>query len=69
MIARKLKLDILERAAWTALQTFAAMYIVGGVGGWKPALAAAVAAGLSVIKGSAASRIGNKESASTVTSV
>lgn len=64
--------DIIERAFWTALQAFVAVYAVGGVGGSAAAKAAgiaAVAAGLSVIKGAFASKIGNPDSASTFPSV
>lgn len=65
----KLQSDILERAGWTFVQAFLGFWAVGGVGGWKAALAAGAAAALSVIKGSAASYYGNKESASTVRSI
>ena len=42
------------------------MYTVGSVDGLKSAGAAAVAAGLSVIKGFAATKIGDPESAATL---
>jgi hypothetical protein len=64
--------DIIERAFWTALQAFVAVYAVGGVGGSAAAKAgaiAAVAAGISVIKGAFASKIGNPDSASSVPSI
>lgn len=61
----KLQLDILERAGWTFVQAFIAFWAVGGIGGWKAALASAVAASISVLKGSASSFYGNKESASS----
>ena len=62
----KLQLDILERAVWTALQAFIAFWVAGGVGGWKAGLAAAVAAGLSAVKGSISSFYGNRDSASSI---
>lgn len=65
----KLQLDILERAFWTALQAFVAFWLAGGAGGWKAGLAAAIGAGLSILKGSIASFFGNKESASTIPTI
>jgi hypothetical protein len=62
----KLIKDIIERAVWTALQTFAAVYTVGGVDELKSAATAAVAAGISVIKGVAATKVGDPKSASTL---
>lgn len=62
----KLHKDILERALWTAAQTFLAVYTVGSVDELKSAVTAAVAAGISVIKGFAATKIGDKESAATL---
>lgn len=62
----KLIKDIIERAIWTAVQTFAAVYTVGGIDELKSAGTAAVAAGISVIKGFAATKIGDPKSASTL---
>lgn len=62
----KLQRDIIERAVWTFVQAFVAFYAIGGVGGWKTALASAGAAAISVIKGSIASRWGNPHSASSL---
>lgn len=64
----KLQKDILERALWTAAQAFVAVYTVGGVDELKSAAAAAVAAGISVIKGFVATKIGDPESAATLKS-
>jgi hypothetical protein len=66
MIDQKLIKDVLERALWTAVQTFIAVYAVGGVDQAKAAATAAAAAGLSVVKGFAATKIGNKDSAATL---
>jgi len=62
----KLYKDIIERAVWTAVQAFVAVYTVGGVDELKSAATAAVAAGISVIKGFAATKIGDTESAATL---
>jgi hypothetical protein len=62
----KLHKDIIERAIWTAAQAFFAIYTVGGVDQLKAAATAAVAAGLSVVKGFVATRIGDKDSAATL---
>lgn len=64
----KLHKDILERAIWTAAQAFLAIYTVGGVDELKSAAAAGVAAGISVIKGFVATKIGDPESAATLKS-
>jgi hypothetical protein len=62
----KLQKDILERAIWTAAQAFIAVYTVGGVDEIKSAATAAVAAGISVVKGFVATKMGNPESAATI---
>lgn len=62
----KLHKDILERALWTAAQAFIAAYTVGGIDQVKSAAAAAVAAGISVIKGFVATKIGDPDSAATL---
>ncbi len=66
MIDQKLIKDVLETAHWTAVQTLIAVYAVGGVDQTKAAATAAAAAGLSVVKGFAATKIGNKDSAATL---
>lgn len=71
-MSRRLALDILERALWTAAQAFASTWIVtewadlSDVGLAKRAAVAAVAAALSVVKGSLASRVGDGGSAATL---
>ncbi len=64
----KLHKDILERAIWTAAQAFVAVYTVGGIDELKAAATAAFAAGISVIKGFVATKIGDAESAATLKS-
>lgn len=61
----KLTKDIIERVFWTAVQAFLAVFIVSDVSSLKAAGVAAAAAVLSAIKGIAASKVGNPESAST----
>ena len=63
---QKLIKDVLERALWTAAQTFIAVYTVGGIDEAKAAGTAAAAAGLSVLKGFAATKIGDKDSAASL---
>ena len=62
----KLYKDVAERALWTAGQTFIAVWTVADLESAKAAAVAAIAAGLSVVKGFAATKIGDKESASTL---
>jgi len=62
----KLYKDVAERALWTAVQTFIAVWTVGDLESARAAAVAAIAAGLSVVKGFAATKIGDKESASTL---
>lgn len=64
----KLHKDIIERAIWTAAQAFIAVYTVGGIDEIKSAAAAAVAAGISVLKGFIATKIGDPSSAATLKS-
>jgi hypothetical protein len=63
---RNLYIDMAERALWTAVQAFIAVWIIGDPSSAKSAAIAGVAAALSVVKGFAASRIGDKESAATL---
>lgn len=66
MFSKKLIKDIAERALWTAAQTFLAVYTIGGIDELKSAATAALAAGLSVIKGFLATQVGSTDSASTI---
>lgn len=68
MLDKGLLKDVAERALWTAAQAFVAVYTVGGVDEAKSAITAAVAAGISVIKGFLATQVGNPKSASTLKS-
>ena len=58
--------DLIERALWTAVQAFIAVYTVGGVDSLKSAATAAVAAGISAVKGIAATKIGDPNTAATI---
>ena len=49
-MTKKTLVDIAERAGWTFVQTFVAVYTIGGVAELKSAAAAALAATLSVVK-------------------
>ena len=55
-----------ERALMTFAQTFFAMFVVTDMQSAKGALTAAVAAGLSVLKSFAATKVGDKSTASLV---
>jgi hypothetical protein len=55
-----------ERALMTFAQTFLAMFVVTDMQSAKGALTAAVAAGLSVLKSFAATKVGDKSTASLV---
>lgn len=57
MFNTRLLKDVAERAIATAIQTFVALYAVGDMSSLKTAAAAAVAAGLSVLKGFVASAV------------
>lgn len=63
---KKLTKDIIERTIWTAISAFLAVWTVGGVAELKSAGVAAAAAVLSVIKGIAATKVGDPESAATL---
>lgn len=69
MFSKKLLKDVAERALWTAVQTFLAVYTIGGVDELKSAATAALAAALSVAKGFFATKVGNPDSASTLKEV
>lgn len=75
MARRKFYIDLIERVLWTFLQTFAATLLVDANSGdlqidLGTKLVVAATAGLaSVLKGVAASTIGNKDSASTASEV
>lgn len=58
--------DLLERVAWTAIQAFLGALVVTGNTNYKAAAVAAVAAAISVIKGVAATKVGDPESAATL---
>jgi hypothetical protein len=62
----KLTKDIIERALWTAVQSFLAVWVIGDVASLKSAAVAAGAAVISVVKGVAASKVGDPESAATL---
>lgn len=53
--------NMIERAAWTTVQAFLAVWTVGDLGSAKAAAVAAVAAGLSVVKTYAADRLASRE--------
>ena len=58
--------DLAERTIASAAQEFLAVFIVTDLSTTDTAVAAAAAAGLAVLKAFAASRVGNKGSASLV---
>lgn len=58
--------DLIERVAWTAIQAFLAVFMVGNVNSAKAGGIAAAAAVLSLLKGVAATRVGDPESAATL---
>jgi hypothetical protein len=67
---KKFLKDVAERAFWTFVQAAIAAYTVtGGKDAAKAAAIAGAAAVLSLLKGIAASRIGVKDSASTIPSI
>lgn len=59
----KLQKDIIERVFWTAVQAFLAVFVVTDVTSAKAAGVAALAAAISAVKGIAATRVGDPESA------
>lgn len=64
-MTKVLLLDLAERALWTFAQAFASFFVVTDLGTAKVAAAAGVASVLALVKGFAASRLGDK-TASTV---
>jgi len=66
ILDKSLLKDIAERALWTAAQAFIAVYTVGGVDELKSAATAAVAAGISVLKGLFSTQVGDPKSASSL---
>lgn len=58
--------QMLERAAATFVQAFLSVFVVTDMSTAKTALTAAVAAALAVVKGWAATKVGNKDTASLV---
>lgn len=62
----KLTKDIIERTFWTAVQAFLAVWVVTDVSSLKSAGVAAAAAVIAAIKGLAATKIGDPESAATL---
>ena len=64
-MTKKLFLDVLERAAWTAAQAFLAVYVVTDVSSAKAALVAAAGAVLAVLKGFVAGQVGEQDAALT----
>ena len=62
--------DLLERCTWTFVQAFLGAFVIsGGTKAAQSAAIAALAAVLAVVKGEAARRIGDRDSASTVRSI
>lgn len=57
--------DIAERAIWTAIQAFIAVVTVSGWD-WESIGAAVLAAVISVVKGVAATRVGDPHTAATI---
>lgn len=66
ILDKSLLKDVAERALWTAVQAFVAVYTVGGVDEVKAAFTAAVAAGISVLKGFFSTQVGDPKSASSL---
>jgi len=66
---RKWLRDAAERVAWTYLEVFVGLLLVGGaldVGVVEAAAVAAVPAALAAVKAALASRVGDRQSASTL---
>ena len=68
-MTKRLFLDMLERASWTAAQAFLAVYTVTDVSTAKAGLVAAAGAALAVLKGVVASRVGEPGTAATLPAV
>lgn len=65
---KKFTKDLIERVGWTAAQAGVGVLIVANTD-TPTAYAAVIAAGLALVKGFIAKKIGNADSASTVPSV
>lgn len=52
--------DVAERAAWTFLQAFLAVFVVSDISTAKGAILAGIAAAISVIKGFVATQVGSQ---------
>jgi hypothetical protein len=62
----KFEKDLIERVVWTAVQAFLAVFVVTDINSAKAAGIAAAAAALSAIKGVAATKVGDPETAATL---
>lgn len=62
----KLTKDIIERTFWTAVQAFLAVWVMTDVSSLKSAAVAAGAAVIAGLKGLAATKIGDPESAAAL---
>lgn len=62
-MTKQLAQDIAERMVWTFVQAFAATFVVADLSTAKTAALAGLAAVLAVLKGVAASRIGEQTAA------
>jgi len=49
--------DLFERAGWTFVQAFLALFVIGDMGTWEVALVGGIAAALSVVKSYAKDKI------------
>lgn len=56
----------MERVFWTAVQAFLAVFVVTDVTSAKAAGVAALAAAISAVKGLAATKVGDPQSAATL---
>lgn len=63
---KKLFKDIAERTFWTAAQAFLAVFVATDMSTVKSAGVAALAAALAVVKGFAATKVGDPNSAATL---
>lgn len=63
---KKFLKDLVERVAWTAAQAFLSVFTITNLSSVKSAGVAAAAAALAALKGIAAKRIGDPNSAATL---